>query len=256
MKPSVELIYDADCPNIEGARTALVRAFVQVGLAPKWTEWDRGAPDSPGYASAFGSPTILVDGRDVDGVAAGETAGSCRLYDRTAGLDAGAFVERIAVALSLRPIADPNTHGAQPSVRRGVWGVLPGIGSSLLPVGLCPACWPAYTGVLGSLGLTFLLDAHYLLPLTAVLLLAALFSLAWRAPSRRGYRPCSIGTLAAVLVLAAKFAWSSPPLVYLGAAALLACSLWNSWPQRAAATGSCAKCAPQSRPINSPSAGE
>lgn len=255
MKPRVELIYDADCPNIEGARTAIVRAFVQVGLAPAWTEWDCGAPEGPAYAGAFGSPTILVEGRDVDGATAGETAGSCRLYDQTAGLEAVALVERITAALSLLTIAAPGNRGAQPSMRRGVWGVLPGIGSSLLPVGLCPACWPAYAGVLGSLGLSFLLDEHYLLALTVALLVVALFSLAWHAPSRRGYRPLLIGVLAAVLILAAKFAWPSPPLLYLGAAALLACSLWNSWPQRAAPAGSCAKCAPQSRSINSPSAG-
>jgi hypothetical protein len=33
---------------------------------------------------------------------------------------------------------------------------VPGIGLSLLPKIACPACWPAYAGLLSSLGLGFL----------------------------------------------------------------------------------------------------
>jgi hypothetical protein len=35
--------------------------------------------------------------------------------------------------------------------------------------GVCPACWPAYAGILGSLGLGFLLDSTSLLPVTVAL---------------------------------------------------------------------------------------
>lgn len=28
--------------------------------------------------------------------------------------------------------------------------VLPGVGVALLPIGTCPACWPAYAGLLGA----------------------------------------------------------------------------------------------------------
>jgi|GEM_PF-2330127 len=33
------------------------------------------------------------------------------------------------------------------------------------PQGRCPACWPAYAGVLSALGLGFLLESAYLLPM-------------------------------------------------------------------------------------------
>src|SRR3954462_8565336 len=35
---------------------------------------------------------------------------------------------------------------------------LPGIGFSLLPKMLCPACWPAYAGIVSALGLGFLIS--------------------------------------------------------------------------------------------------
>lgn len=39
--PTVELIYDRDCPNIPQARENLLRAFGQVHLTPRWREWTR-----------------------------------------------------------------------------------------------------------------------------------------------------------------------------------------------------------------------
>jgi hypothetical protein len=47
---------------------------------------------------------------------------------------------------------------------------VPGIGLSLLPKVACPACWPAYAGLLSSLGLGFLVSTAYLLPMTAAFL--------------------------------------------------------------------------------------
>jgi len=43
---------------------------------------------------------------------------------------------------------------------------IPGVGVSLLPKLACPLCWPAYAGLLTSLGLGFLISAKYLLPVT------------------------------------------------------------------------------------------
>jgi hypothetical protein len=78
----------------------------------------------------------------------------------------------------------------------------PGIGLSLLPKIACPACWPAYAGLLCSLGLGFLIpNAKYLLPMTAAFLLLAVGTLAFRARRRRGYVPFVVVILAASLIL-------------------------------------------------------
>lgn len=78
---SVELIYDRDCPNVANTRAHLLCAFAEVGLTARWTEWDRGDPDSPPYAAGYGSPTILVNGMDLNGAEPASGISSCRLYD-------------------------------------------------------------------------------------------------------------------------------------------------------------------------------
>lgn len=123
--------------------------------------------------------------------------------------------------------------------------VLPGAGMSLLPIGACPACLPAYTGLLSALGLGFLLDATYLFPVTGSLFAIALATLAHRARSRRGYGPLGLGITAASVALLGKFALSSDSLLYVGLALLVGASVWNAWPRKSASTGSCAECASQ-----------
>src|SRR5690606_38639800 len=103
-----------------------------------------------------------------------------------------------------------------------------------LPKVACPACWPAYAGFLSSVGLGFLLETTYLLPLTAAFLATALGALAYRAKRRRGYIPFALGLFAAAVVLAGKFAFESDPAMYAGLAILVGASLWNSWPHTTA----------------------
>src|SRR2546421_6202521 len=88
---------------------------------------------------------------------------------------------------------------------------LPGVGVSLLPKLACPLCWPAYAGLLSSVGLGFLLSAAYLLPLTAGFLVIALGAMAFKANSRHGYVPFLLGIVAAAAVLLGKFRWESSP---------------------------------------------
>lgn len=85
MKLTVELIYDSDCPNVAEARAALLQAFAGIGLPAVWKEWDRTGPGSPEYVLYYGSPTILVNGRDVEGLRADKQVRCCRLYAGEAG---------------------------------------------------------------------------------------------------------------------------------------------------------------------------
>src|SRR5438094_8456163 len=91
----------------------------------------------------------------------------------------------------------------------------PGIGVALLPKLACPLCWPAYAGVLSSIGLGFLISAKYLFPVTCVFLLLAMGALAFRATGRHGYGPLFLGLAAAAGVLLGKFEWESSPAVYV-----------------------------------------
>lgn len=116
---------------------------------------------------------------------------------------------------------------------------LPGVGVSLLPKLACPLCWPAYAGLLSSVGLGFLISTKYLLPLTIAFLVIALGALAFRAKNRHGYGPLVLGVIAAIGVLVGKFDWDSNPALYGAVALLVVASLWNAWPHRVTSASCC-----------------
>lgn len=107
---------------------------------------------------------------------------------------------------------------------------LPGVGISMLPKLACPACWPAYAGLLSSIGLGFLISAAYLLPLTLAFLILALGALAFRANKRNGYRPFLVGLFGALGTVLGKFVWESKYILYGAVGLLVIASLWNAYP--------------------------
>ncbi len=231
--PIVELIYDHDCPNVPQARENLLRAFGQTGTAPRWREWDRADAQAPEYVRAFGSPTVLINGKDVADSGAADAA-CCRIYAGSDGKRHGAPpVALIAATLA----TSPRSGGS----RRNLFALLPMIGTALAPKLVCPACWPAYAGFLSALGLGFINYSPYLLPLNVAFLATVLATLAWRAGSRRGYAPFALGLLAAATVLAGKFRFDSGAATYAGVALLVGASAWNAWPRRSP-TASCPAC--------------
>ena len=119
---------------------------------------------------------------------------------------------------------------------------LPSVGFSMLPKLACPACWPAYAGLLSSVGLGFLISTAYLLPLTAAFLFLAVAALLFRANKRRGYGPFVLGLVAGSAVLLGKFAWESKLTMYSALGLLVVASLWNAWPLRDGEAATCPEC--------------
>lgn len=234
----VELVYEQTCPNIEAARLALLSGFAAAGLTPRWQEWEVSMPDAPAHVHGYGSPTILVNGRDVAG---GPVVGDdycCRVYAHgtaNKGVPAVADIER-----ALR--------SAQPDGGASRWrlngAMLPTVGTAFLPKLACPACWPAYAGLLSSLGIGFFDYTPYLLPLTASFLILAVAALAWRAPRRRGYKPLLLGLLGSGILLTGRFHFDNDVAMYLGLTLLVAASLWNTWPKSRSAGAPCPTCVP------------
>ncbi|MFP6675202.1 MAG: MerC family mercury resistance protein [Pirellulaceae bacterium] len=89
---------------------------------------------------------------------------------------------------------------------------------------------PAYAGLISSMGLAFLLQTVYLLPLTVVALLMVVAALGYRARRRRGYGPFVVGLIAAALFLIGKFVLEVVSVTYGGTALLIVASVWNTWP--------------------------
>ena len=95
---TVELVYDPDCPNAAEARTSLRRALVEAGIATQWVEWNRSARGTPARVKGFGSPTVLVDGRDAAGAQPSEAA-CWRIYEFAGARSGAPPAELIACAL-------------------------------------------------------------------------------------------------------------------------------------------------------------
>jgi hypothetical protein len=240
--PEVELVYDAECPNPALARAQLLRAFSKAGLVARWREWLADDADAPPHVRGYGSPTVLVDGRDVAGAVPVEGMRSCRVYAADGPRGAPSVELIVAALLRSRDAAHLGRARKRPAWRSAI-AMVPALGMSLLPKVACPACWPAYAGFLSALGLGFLLKTTVLLPLTAAFLAIALSALAFRAQRRRGYRPLALGLLAAGVVLAGKFFFESDAAMYGGLAILVAASIWNTWPAGQKAE-TCPACSP------------
>jgi hypothetical protein len=234
---AVELIYDSSCPNVDASRERLLLAFMSAGMAPRWTEWERSDPEAPPYVRRWGSPTILIDGRDLEGAPVQEGAAACRIYPGSCGGVQGIpATERIAAALR----SDRSPASWTEKFKIG-FVIAPGIGLALVPKLVCPLCWPLYTSVLGTIGLGFVNYTPYLYPATLVFLLVAIAAVAGLSPAGGRSLPVLAAVSAGAAVLAGKFFlhnnWLlySGILMFLGAAA--ACMV-----RRSKAGASCDRC--------------
>ena len=209
MNLTVELVYDKDCPNVAATRTNLLRAFAEAGVSAKWTEWEESCPETPARLRGFGSPTVLIEGKDVAGAQPVEGLTSCRLYDGEDQRRGVPPVKLIATALSkAREQIGSNLSAASHDKGRVSFAsvlVLPGIAAALLPNLTCPLCWPAYAGMLSSLGLGFLGTTAYLLPLTTAFLVVSVGALALGARRHGEHGPLLVGVVGAAVVLLGKF---------------------------------------------------
>lgn len=235
---NVELIYDADCPNVTQARSLLIKAFTQSGVSARWKEWERSAPESPEYTISYGSPTILVDGQDVAATSAISGTGACRVYNDEAGkLSRTPPLAAICSALAK---AAPD----QPS-KKTRWQAFaassPALGTALLPKLTCPLCFPAYAALLSALGIEFIDYTPYLIPLTAIFLTIALGVLALQARRTGNITALLIGVAAAAIVLIDKFYFDSTILATGGVILLIIAILLGNR-QKSSTTPACPAC--------------
>jgi copper chaperone CopZ len=130
----IHLLHFHGCPNVDAARAALRAAITEERLDVTVEEIDVEDPAAPAWARGWGSPTILVDGKDVAGQEASASS-ACRLY--AGGAPAIATIQAsIARARGAEP--------ANPPV------ALPMIGAVTLAVAASACCLvPAVLAVVG-----------------------------------------------------------------------------------------------------------
>lgn len=229
---NVEFIYEQTCPFVRDARRRLIEAFKAAGVTPRWTEWEVSDPNTPQHVRHYGSPTILIGGRDIAGTPRDEAENCCRIY---ALGDEPRGVPPLGMIVNALTAADDRVTPAPPrstsSIHRYA-AALPAVGLAALPKLTCPACWPAYAGLLSSFGIGFVNYTPYLFPLTATFLVISVLALAYRSQRRRGYGPFVLGAASAITVLAGKFGYDSDGAMWAGLGLLVIASIWNSWPIR------------------------
>jgi mercuric ion transport protein len=218
----VQLLSFPGCPNVEATRETLRRALVGSGLAPEFDEVDVTSSGTPEALKAWGSPTVLIDGRDVGG--SEPTGPCCRLYG-SRGPSRGVPPQ----ALIQKAIRRARSGGGD---WLGSLAAVPGAFVALLPAATCPACLGAYFGVLSAVGLGFLLTNRLLVPVIVSFLVVGIASIAWSTRSHRRLGPL-IATLAGSgALVAGRLIWRVPAMLYGGFALLVGASLWNLWLKR------------------------
>lgn len=164
----IQLLHFEGCPNVDAARAAIRDALAAEKVEASVEEVDVERADAPEWARGWGSPTILIDGKDVTGQER-SNASSCRLY--AGGAPSVASIrERIAAA------------NGTPASRGRI--ALPVVGALTAAVAASACCLlPAALAVVGVSGAgfaaTFAPYRVYFLVATAVAL-AAGFWFAYR----------------------------------------------------------------------------
>lgn len=216
----VQLLTFPGCPSAEGAREALRRSLSAAGLPLRFEDIDLTAASTPARLRAWGSPTILVDGRDLAG--ADPEGPGCRLYDGATGVRQGIPPdELIRNALS-------DARPRRPGWLRAL-AVVPGAVLALLPVAHCPACFGAYFALLSALGLGFLVTERVLVPVIGVFLVVGLATVVYSMRRHRHPGPLILTLVGSAAVAAGRLIWEVPAVLYAGVALLLGAALWNLW---------------------------
>jgi hypothetical protein len=112
MSQTVELLWFSDCPNHAAARAMLEGVIVEVAPGTSIRDIDATDPATAARVRFPGSPTIRVNGRDVDPgyVDPGDYSPRCRLYRTRDGLRG--IPERNWIADALRLAAAERDSGS------------------------------------------------------------------------------------------------------------------------------------------------
>jgi hypothetical protein len=96
----IDVLTVSGCPHRLLAMTRLREAIDHSGIDAAVVERVIGDHETAATLGMAGSPTILVDGRDLFGSAGSEPSISCRLYRRDTGIDGSPSVSALIDALT------------------------------------------------------------------------------------------------------------------------------------------------------------
>lgn len=62
----IDLVYFEGCPHAAAARERLREALASLQSSARWNEWDTDDAATPEHLRGFSSPSVLVNGIDVE----------------------------------------------------------------------------------------------------------------------------------------------------------------------------------------------
>ncbi|MGE4131433.1 MAG: MerC family mercury resistance protein [Bdellovibrionales bacterium] len=213
----VKLIYFSGCPNAEKARSALEATKIPFAAI----EQTALTPGSP--YRLYSSPTILNGETILYGSKSGD-GGGCSLDTPTSS----GILEKLAMA-------DASNSG-----KAGFFTTFGSIGSAVT-VWFCPACIPAVSAFLSSVGLGIFTTEAALLPILIGFLALSLAGLFWSYLKEHGkIGPLILGSLAALALYLGRYAYiaelANQLLTYAGIAGMIVVTIWNLKLRRACLT--------------------
>ncbi|MGG4144184.1 hypothetical protein ABEW34_13750 [Paenibacillus algorifonticola] len=192
-------------------RECLKQALDNQNKLSTWSEWLAGDPRIPSYIKRKKEHALYING--------------VRVLSLKAGADVpdAAFLSRKIADLS----AIPEPKGRRRLSYRFFTTVVPGIALIVLPK--CAICGSAYMGLFEIIGLGVGrgLERPWLLPLMALMMMATVAAMAYRARERNGYGPVALAFVTSALMIAGKFSDSRAEL-YFGGGVLVGATVWNA----------------------------
>ena len=210
----VQLLTFAGCPNAELARVRLHQVLGELGLPVVVEEIDVSSPTTPQTMRGWSSPTVLIDGEDLEGLTAGDCA-SCRLYP--------------GGAPSVRVLRERLQRRRQPRSSRGALGGLPAMAATLFPAITCPACLGPFASVLTTLGIGFVAFTKMFLAVYVTALSLGIASVAYATRRHRSPWPLTLTLLGTLAAGAGRFVLQEPVVERLGLPLLMAGAIWSAW---------------------------
>ena len=98
----IDFLYSKYCPNVEVTRHILHEAIRTTDIrGVNVTEWILGQSNLPDHCEGYGSPTILVNGSDLNGTNREEFTESCQVFFHANALTGVPLLEEVINAIRI-----------------------------------------------------------------------------------------------------------------------------------------------------------
>lgn len=211
----VQLLAFNGCPNVSETRMRSEKVLLELRVSATVEEVDVQSSDLTAAFRGWPSPTVLLDGQDLEGL---RPAGNieCRLYAGGGAPDEEVIRRGVRLALARRPRKDLAKGAAN-------------VGAALLSVLTCPACIGPYASIVSALGVGVVYFTAAFMVVFPLALLLSLASIIYSTREHRNPWPVALTVLGGMMALAGQLVFQNETFQRAGLPLLLAGAALNFW---------------------------